>query len=90
MPLGRTVAKWRCLELRGWRVVSVPIFQWEQLKVWEWWKGRGEERSLTVDKGAAEMQGVGAAGLEGGERTHFSVGAAESLQAWKGMGGEGK
>ena len=27
VPLGGTVAKWRCLEMRGWRVLSVPYFQ---------------------------------------------------------------
>ena len=31
VPLGRAVAKWRCLEMRGWRVASVPWFQWRAL-----------------------------------------------------------
>ncbi len=29
--LGRAVAKWRALEMRGWRVVSVPWHQWREL-----------------------------------------------------------
>ena len=33
VPLGRSVAKWRCLEMRGWRVVSVPWFRWFELQV---------------------------------------------------------
>ena len=29
--LGQAVAKWRCLEMRGWRVVSIPWFEWFQI-----------------------------------------------------------
>lgn len=30
-PLGRTLAKRRCLEVRGWRVLSVPGHEWRAL-----------------------------------------------------------
>ncbi|GAX75247.1 hypothetical protein CEUSTIGMA_g2692.t1 [Chlamydomonas eustigma] len=32
VPLARAVSKWRCLEMRGWKVVSVPWFQWFTLE----------------------------------------------------------
>ena len=31
--LGRAIAKWRCLEMRGWKIVSVPWFEWNELEV---------------------------------------------------------
>ena len=30
--LGQAMAKWRCLEMRGWRVVSIPWFEWFELQ----------------------------------------------------------
>ena len=57
VPLGRSVAKWRCLEMRGWRVVSVPWFRWFELQV----------RFGGDDRGGRGGGLPGDAGLAGGQ-----------------------
>lgn len=44
LPLAKTAAKWRCLELRGWRVLSVAQYEWRGLGQDE----RAEEEYLTT------------------------------------------
>ncbi len=61
-PLGRTLAKRRCLEARGWRVLSVPGHEWRQLPSQEAQVGQLACTSRGLSRGYnLNVSGVGAA-----------------------------
>ncbi|GBF98076.1 hypothetical protein Rsub_10304 [Raphidocelis subcapitata] len=68
-PLGRTVARWRCLQARGFLVLSVPFFEWRELA-----RGGGGDagRGASSNGGGADGAAAAAAaaewdGVSGGE-----------------------
>lgn len=60
VPLAHSVMKWRCLSLRGWRVLSIPFFEWKALG------GDAEKRDymLSALQGTLWRQRGSAAGSE--------------------------
>lgn len=60
-PLGRTLARWRCLEARGYRVVSVPWHAWRALRT-----GAASAAASAAAPRAASAGGPAATGAAGG------------------------